>query len=84
MSTSLLRNDEYSQDKLREMIDGMGEDTDKYDVRPRKVVIVMAKDDKLLTAESLFTFTKINLVRHDQNLANLDVKLNIVPVIRRK
>ena len=84
VSTSLLRNDEYSQDKLREMIDGMGEDTDKYDVRPRQVVIVMAKDDKLLTAESLFTFTKINLVRHDQNLANLDVKLNIVPVIRRK
>lgn len=84
VSTSLLRNDEYSQDKLREMIDGIGEDTDKYDVRPRQVVIVMAKDDKLLTAESLFTFTKINLVRHDQNLANLDVKLNIVPVIRRK
>lgn len=84
VSTSLLRNDEYSQDKLRKMIGDMGEDTNKYDVRPRQVVIVMAKDDKLLTAESLFTFTKINLVRHDQNLANLDVKLNIVPVIRRK
>lgn len=84
VSTSLLRTDKYSQDKLREMIDSICEDSDKYDVRPRQVVIVMAKDNKLLTAESLFTFTKINLIRHEQNLANMDVKLNIVPVIRKK
>lgn len=44
----------------------------------------MAKNDEPITAKSLFTFTKINLVRHEQQLASMDVKLNIAPVVRKK
>lgn len=84
VATDLLRTDEDAQGLLRDKIESVGGNPYDYDTKPRQVVIVMAKNDEPITAEKLFTFTKINLLRHDQRLASMDVKLNIAPVVRKK
>lgn len=84
VATDLLRTDEDAQGLLKEKIESVGGNPKDYDTKPRRVVIVLAKNDEPITAEKLFTFTKINLVRHDQRLASMDVELNVVPVVRKK
>ena len=87
VSTEVLRTNEEAQKLLQERIKEIapsGVDLQKYETKPRRVVIVIAKDDKPITAGTLFTFTKINLVRHDQELASMNVELNIAPVVRKK
>lgn len=84
VATDLLRTDVDAQRLLREKIEAVGGNPDDYETKPRRVVIVMAKNDDPITAKSLFTFTKINLVRHEQRLASMDVKLNIASVVRKK
>ena len=87
VSTEMLRTNEKAQklleEKIKEIAPG-GVDLQKYETKPRRVVIVIAKDDKPITADTLFTFTKINLVRHEQQLASMNVELNIAPVVRKK
>ena len=84
VSTELLRTDVDAQRLLREKIEAVGGNPDAYEMKPRRVVIVMAKNDDLITPKSLFTFTKINLIRHEQRLAGMGVELNIAPVVRKK
>lgn len=84
VATDLLRTDEDAQGLLKKKIESVGGNPKDYDTKPRRVVIVMARNDEPITAEKLFTFTKINLVRHDQRLASMDVELNVVPVVRKK
>lgn len=84
VATEVLCTDPNAPKLLRETIAKAGVDPNDYETIPRNVVIVMAKNDKPLTAESLFTFTKINLVRHDQRLARLVEGLYIAPVVRKK
>ena len=62
----------------------MGGDLSEYDTKPKRVVIVIAKDRKPLTAESLYTFSKINLIRHDSLLAPMGIELNIAPIVRKE
>ena len=85
VATDLLRTDQNAQQLLEKKIKSIAKDTDfeKYKMEPRRVVIVIAKDDEPITAESLFTFTKINLLRHDQQLASMNVKLYVIPVVRK-
>ena len=88
VATDLLLADKEAQEQLKSLIDKVAKsahlDPKNYMAKPRQVVIVMAKDDKKITAEDLFTFTKINLIRHDQRLASMNVELNVVPVVRKK
>lgn len=92
VSTEVLRTDEEAQELLQKKIQELvpsgvtnnGIKIDAYKTKPRRVVIVMAKDGKEITPDSLFTFTKINLVRHDQQLASMNVKLNIATISRKK
>lgn len=88
VATDLLLADKKAQDQLECLIEEFAKsanlDPKNYMAKPRQVVIVMAKDDKKITAEDLFTFTKINLIRHDQRLASMNVELNVVPVVREK
>lgn len=83
VATHLLRTDTNAQKQLEEKIKEIAPDrAEKYDTKPRRVVIVMAKDKNKITPSSLFTFTKINLVRYDKMLASMDVGLYVAPVIR--
>ncbi|KAE8126243.1 MULTISPECIES: DUF6119 family protein [Bifidobacterium] len=85
VSADLLSTDEEARRQLQEKINEAGGGNDsEYETKPKRVVVVMAQDDKPLSAESLFTFTKINLVRHDHRFASMGIKLNIASVIRKK
>ena len=53
-----------------------------YECKPKEVVIVMVKDRQALTADSLYTFTQVNLGRHDKALASRGVGVYVVPVVR--
>ena len=83
VSTELLRTDEGAQEQLREKIRDAGGNPDNYDTKPQTVVIVMAKKGGL-DASSLFTFTQINLVRHDQRFASMGVNLYVASIERNK
>ena len=42
----------------------------------------MVKDKQALTADSLYTFTQVNLGRHDKALSSRGVGVYVVPVVR--
>ena len=88
VSTEILRTDDNAQKLLQEKINDAakeaGVSTDDYETKPREVVIVLAKDGKPITAESLFNFTKINLIRHDTRLGAMDVRLSIISTLRTR
>lgn len=84
VATEFLRIDSDAQISLRQKIEEAGFDPNEYQTKPSRVVVVMAKDDQQLTADSLFTFTKINLVRHDRRFTTMGVELNIAPAVRKK
>ena len=84
VATEFLRIDSDAQISLRQKIEEAGFNPNEYQTKPSRVVVVMAKDDQQLTADSLFTFTKINLVRHDRRFTTMGVELNIAPAVRKK
>jgi hypothetical protein len=55
---------------------------DDYQLMPKRVVIVIAKTGKLLDADSLYTFTQVNLGRQDRTLASRSVDVFVVPIIK--
>ncbi|GGK48487.1 hypothetical protein [Nocardia camponoti] len=50
--------------------------------KPKKVVVVMAKEKEAINATSLFTFTQVNLGRQDRLLKAKGVDLSIVSVLK--
>ena len=42
----------------------------------------MVKDKQALSADSLYTFTQVNLGRHDKALASRGIDVYVVPVVR--
>ena len=82
VSTEVLTYDEEAREALKEKIKEAGHDPNEYECKPKDVVIVMVKDGQALTSESLYTFTQVNLNRHDKALAAREVGVYIVPIIR--
>ena len=44
----------------------------------------MAKDNQKITADSLYTFTQVNLNRQDKALSSRGIEVCIVPITREK
>lgn len=84
VSAQLLTNDKNTRSLLTKTIEKTGNNPNDYELTPRRVVIVMARDNKPITPQSLFAFTKINLVRHDQQLGRMNVTLNVIPIVRKQ
>lgn len=82
VSADVLTYDEEVRNALRNQLRSVGEDPDSYECSPKKVVLVMVKDNEALTADSLFTFTQVNLSRQDKALANRGVDVYVVPICR--
>lgn len=82
VSADILSYDTDAQTKLKELICKAGGNPDEYSVKPRQVVIIMAKTGKALTADSLYTFTQVNLNRQDKMLASRGVEVVVVPIER--
>ena len=82
VSTEILTYDTEAQDTLKQMIKDAVHNPEDYECKPKKVVIVMVKDKQVLAADSLYTFTQVNLGRHDKALDSRGVGVYVVPVVR--
>ena len=82
VSTDILTHDKDAQSVLRSKIVDARHNPNEYDCIPKKLVIVMVKDNRKLTPESLYTFTQVNLNRHDKTLSSRGVEVCIVPIER--
>ena len=84
VSTEVLIQDKEAQTALKNKINNAGHDPNEYECVPKKVVIVMAKDNQKITADSLYTFTQVNLNRQDKALSSRGIEVCIVPITREK
>ncbi|OMG09916.1 hypothetical protein BKH06_09900 [Actinomyces naeslundii] len=82
VSTEILTYDTEAQHALKQIIKNAAHNPEEYECQPKKVVVVMVKDKRALTADSLYTFTQVNLGRHDKALASRGVGVYVVPVVR--
>lgn len=82
VSAEVLSYDTEAQAALRQIIVTARYNPEDYECRPKKIVIVMVKDKQALTAESLYTFTQVNLGRQDKALASRGIEVYVVPVVR--
>ena len=82
VSTEILTYDIEAQQALEQIIKNAVSNPEDYECKPKEVVIVMVKDKQALTADSLYTFTQVNLGRHDKALDSRGVGVYVVPVVR--
>lgn len=82
ISAEIFSYADEAQAALQRKIIAAGYSPDDYECKPKKIVIVMVRDKQTLTAESLYTFTQVNLGRHDKALASRGIEVYVVPVVR--
>lgn len=78
----MLTHDKKARVDLRRRIRERGEDPKDYESKPKRVVVVLAKERAAIDASSLFTFTQVNLGRLDRLLKSRGVDLSIASVIK--
>lgn len=79
VSADALCNDQQARDRLRAEITTRGGDAGSLDMRPARVVLAMHRTEgRRVTADELFTFTKVNLVRQATSLEERGVDVRIV------
>jgi uncharacterized protein (TIGR04141 family) len=82
VSAEALLFDQSAQQQFRKKITDCGWDPAQLPAKPQKVVLGVARKGKEVTAENLFTFTQVTLVRQDQALAARGVEVVIAPITR--
>lgn len=82
VSAEIFSYSDEAQAKLQETIINAGHKPGDYECKPKKVVVVMVRDKQALTADSLYTFTQVNLGRQDKALASRGIEVYVVPVVR--
>jgi uncharacterized protein (TIGR04141 family) len=81
VSADALCNDEEARKKLRARVTAAGGDPSGLGTKPARVILAMHRSDGPgLTAEALFTFTKVNLVRQASSLEARGVHVRIVAI----
>ncbi|MFR0639157.1 DUF6119 family protein [Arthrobacter sp. LS16] len=82
VSAEVLSYDKTAQENLAERITEAGANPDDYRLEPSKIVIVMAREKSLLSADSLFTFTQVNLSRQVAQLNKQQIDVYVAPILR--
>lgn len=82
VSTEVLTHDKKARTDLRRRLREAGQDQKDYECTPKRVVVVLAKEKAAVTADSLFTFTQVNLGRQDRLLKSRGVDLSIASVVK--
>ena len=82
ISAEIFSYADEAQAALQQKIIEAGYSPDDYECKPKKIVIVMVRDKQALTADSLYTFTQVNLGRQDKALASRGIEVYVVPVVR--
>ncbi len=81
VSADALCNDVEARQKLRDRIFAGGGDSGTFGSKPTRVILAMHRSNGPgLTAEDLFTFTKVNLVRQATSLEARAVPVRIVSI----
>lgn len=81
VSADALCNDVQARKKLRARIKELGGNAEMVKSKPSRVVLAMYRGEgKPVTAESLFTFTKVNLVRQAESLEARGVSVRVVSI----
>lgn len=81
VSADALCNDDQARTELRSRIKALGGNADNVGSKPSRVLLAMHRGDgKPVTAESLFTFTKVNLVRQVASLEERGVSVRVVSI----
>lgn len=81
-SAELLTYDIDTQKKLEDIISQLCQETEDRERNdfthiPKSVTLVLAKSNATMTADSLYMFTKVSIVRAFKTLSRLGIKLNI-------
>ena len=82
VSTEVLTYDKTAQQHLATRIEESGADPDDFDLKPTRLVIIIARADRRVDADSLFTFTQVNLSRQVAQLERQQVSVFIAPILR--
>jgi uncharacterized protein (TIGR04141 family) len=81
VSADALCNDAEAREAVRERINAAGGDASALGTRPKRVILAAHRRDAPdVTADDLFTFTKVNLVRQATALEERSVPVRIVSV----
>lgn len=81
VSADALCNDQEAREKLKKKIRELGGDPKTFSNKPNRVVLaVHRRDQKLLEADDLFTFSKVNLIRQVEALESRNVPVRIVTI----
>lgn len=81
VSADSLCHDNQARQKLRDRIEERGGNADGVGSKPTRVILAMHRGaGKSVTAESLFTFTKVNLVRQAASLEERGVSVRVVSI----
>ena len=81
VSADALCNDQEARKKLKKNIRELGGAPAKFSNKPKRIVLaVHRRDQKLLEADDLFTFSKVNLIRQVDALESRNVPVRIVTI----
>lgn len=81
VSADALCGDAQARKKLKVIIEASGGDASKVGSKPKRVVLAMYRGSgKQVTPETLFTFTKVNLIRQATSLGERGVPVSIVSI----
>lgn len=83
VSTEVLTYDKTAQEHLKKHIQAAGDNPDNYQIKPRTVVIVLAKNEVVLGPDDLFTFTQVNLARQATRLEQEGIAVHVASIARR-
>lgn len=83
ISIDAVRKDPSLRLSLKELLEKQGVDLTNYSLTPSKIIIVIAKEKRAITPESLFTFSQINLVRHFNEVESSgNTKMYIISLLK--
>lgn len=82
VSAEVLSYDSAAQGALRDLLVDQEVDLEEFSVKPKSVIIIFVHDNVALTADSLFTFTQVNLGRQDRALAARGIDVYVTSICR--
>lgn len=82
VSVEVLTFDRLAQDDFRAKVKAGGWDPFGFPRKPKRVVLLIARKDKAIGPDSLFTFTQVNLARQVSYLGAQGVDVFVAPVAR--
>lgn len=82
VSADALLHDEQARAKFRAIVERSGGDVSRIATPIKSVILGVARKSRPISAQDLFTFTQVNLVRHVASLQSRGVDVYVLPIAR--